>query len=255
MSHALEEHLARVIEKLKSACVTAKMNGELFACSIRTEDLETLLALLPAARTEGREVEVALRDGLRLHNEMFPAARAGEDVVENLADELRNAHYKHIGRPRQLHWKDLPEYRRDRWRVLAHTAASLLRLPEAAPGGFQLAPKEPTIAMVRAAHDAKIFLNMSDHGWRLAYKAMLTAAPAPSAGIEPTPSVEDLEAAILRGLDKCGLRLSKVVNTNSNLGMEPGYALARQIKASITPANLIASATTPTPSADTRDEP
>lgn len=78
---------------------------------------------------------VGFNEAWDIVNKVFKDIRAlkstpkpvGEDVVENVADELRNAHYAHIGRQIQLLWKDLPEYRRDRWRVLARVAANLLR--------------------------------------------------------------------------------------------------------------------------------
>jgi hypothetical protein len=47
------------------------------------------------------------------------------------------------------------------------------------PDGFKLAPIEPTRAMIEAADQARIYLNMNSAGWTRAYRAMLDAAPGP----------------------------------------------------------------------------
>lgn len=45
--------------------------------------------------------------------------------------------------------------------------------------GWQLVPKEPTKQQTEAASLADIHLNITPHGWALAYRAMLAAAPQP----------------------------------------------------------------------------
>lgn len=41
--------------------------------------------------------------------------------------------------------------------------------------GAKMMPREATAEMLEAAHRAKIFLNMTNEGWRRAYRAMLSA--------------------------------------------------------------------------------
>lgn len=81
-------------------------------------------------------------------------------------DEIRE-----IAAREAVKWPPLHDYRDARYVERLITEAIRI-LSES---GYAVVPVEPTPEMIKAAHKAKIFLNMTDTGWRDAYTAMIRA--------------------------------------------------------------------------------
>lgn len=62
-----------------------------------------------------------------------------------------------------------------------------------------LVPREAARDMLQAAHDAQIFINMTDAGWAQAYEAMIAAAPA--SGKVTGEQVEKMAEAMFESLE------------------------------------------------------
>lgn len=100
-----------------------------------------------------------------------------EDIITRLNEACIGHPHARIAWPHRLLHDAIKEI--ETLRAVAETDA-------VAPTDMVLVPREPTDAMIEAAHDAKIFLNMTSNGWRQAYKAMLSSSPS-MRGSEETP--------------------------------------------------------------------
>lgn len=93
-------------------------------------------------------------------------------------------------------------------------------------GGWKLVPVEPTEEMLAAAHDAKIFLNMTDEGWRMAYAAMLAASPSPPPA--ELPGEEEIARAAL-----AVTRLARTISSDIRLTPHEASEVVRAVLRSL----------------------